>query len=89
MIRTIIKPDTQSINLSIPVEYIGKEVEILIFPVDSLVNITESINDADEQHNRRQEAFKNFIKYKGTLPVDFDYKKELDEYLDGRYAYTD
>ena len=35
MVRTIIKPITQEINLSIPAEYIGKEVEILVFPVTS------------------------------------------------------
>lgn len=37
---------------------------------------------------RRQEAFENFMKYRGTLPADFDYAKELNEYRDERYGHT-
>jgi len=72
------------INLSIPVEYIGEEVEILIFPVNGTVDFqgTESI---EAQHSRRHEAFQNFMKYKGILPAGFDYKKEIAGYRDERY----
>jgi len=86
MIRTIIKSDTSRINLSIPEEYVGEEVEILVFPVNSTVNLQESVYDAATQPARRQEAFQNFMKYKGTLPADFDYNKELAEYRDERYS---
>ena len=88
MIRIIVKPNAPNINLSIPAEYIGEEVEILVIPINSTVNI-ESCSGKQEQLDRRQEAFKNFMKYKGTLPADFDYKKELSEYRDTRYGHID
>jgi hypothetical protein len=83
MVRTIIKPNTPRINLSIPNEYVGEELEILVFPV----NGSESINGVDETQ-KRQEAFQRFMQYRGTLPADFDYKKELAEYRNERYGYT-
>jgi len=36
MVRTIIKPNKPKINLSIPVEYVGEEVEILVFPISGM-----------------------------------------------------
>jgi len=36
------KPNAPRINLSIPAEYIGKEVEILVFPVNGINNSPES-----------------------------------------------
>ena len=36
MVRTIIKPDAPRISLSIPAEYIGEELEILVFPVSDM-----------------------------------------------------
>ena len=87
MIRTIITPDTSRINLSIPAEYIGEEVEILVFPVNSSVNFQEPVYSTEVQCARRQEAYQDFMKYKGTLPADFDYKTELAEYRDERYGH--
>jgi hypothetical protein len=86
MVRTIIKPNAPRINLSIPAEYIGEEVEILVFPVNGKKNSLESVNNAEEKQARRQEAFESFMKYRGTLPADFDYKKELAEYRNERYG---
>ena len=86
MVRTIIKPNAPRINLSIPAEYIGEEVEILVFPVNGKENSLESVNNAEEKQARRQEAFESFMKYRGTLPADFDYKKELSEYRNERYG---
>jgi hypothetical protein len=89
MVRTIIKPDAPRINLSIPAEYIGEEVEILVFPVNSADKFLGAVNDTEEKQARRQEAFQRFMQYRGTLPADFDYKKELAEYRNERYGYTD
>jgi len=86
MVRTIIRPNAPRINLSIPAEYIGEEVEILVFPVNGKENSLESVNNAEEKQARRQEAFESFMKYRGTLPADFDYKKELSEYRNERYG---
>ena len=80
MLRTIIKPSSQKINLSIPDEYIGKEVEILVFPVNNMA-------DSEDRQTRKQKAFQNFMKYKGVLPADFDYNSELSEYRDERYGH--
>ena len=38
MVRTIMKPNAPRINLPIPAEYIGEEVEILVFPVNGADN---------------------------------------------------
>ena len=90
MVRTIIKPNAPRINLLIPDEYIGEELEIVVFPVNgkenSKENSLESVNNAEEKQAKRQEAFESFMKYRGTLPADFDYKKELAEYRNERYG---
>jgi hypothetical protein len=45
----------------------------------------------DEQSNRnpdkRQAGFQAFMQYKGSLPADFDYRKELSDYREERYGY--
>ena len=89
MVRTIIKPNESRINLSIPDEYIGEEIEILVFPTKDTYNPQGSVSNMDENITRRQKAFERFMKYQGTLPVDFDYKRELAEYRETRYGCTD
>ena len=88
MVRTIIKPNTPRISLSIPDEYIGEEIEILVFPVNDANKSQNSVDETEEQRTRRQKAFQNFMKYKGTLPADFDYQSELAEYRNERYGHT-
>jgi len=89
MVRTVIRPSASRINLSIPVEYIGEELEILVFPVNSAHDSQASDYDMKERDSRRREAFQNFMRYKGTLPDDFDYKKELADYRSERYDRID
>jgi hypothetical protein len=88
MVRTIIKTNAPRINLSIPAEYVGEEVEILVFPLNGTDNFSGTVNDTEEKQARRQEAFQRFMQYRGTLPADFDYKNELAEYRNERYGYT-
>ena len=76
-------PNTPRIDLSIPVDYIGKEIEILVFPINKTDNSKESVN---EMHLNRQKAFERFMKYQGVLSADFDYKKELADYRNERYG---
>jgi len=76
MIRTIIKPISEKINLSIPAEYIGTEVEILVFPVSTTSSFHKAVNEIEDHSSKRQKAFQNFMKYKGTLPADFDYNPQ-------------
>lgn len=42
MQRTFITPTNTTINLNIPVSYIGKQVEVLVYAVDELNNINPS-----------------------------------------------
>ena len=44
---------------------------------------------AKENHSGRQEAFERFMQYRGTLPADFDYKKELANSRNERYDHID
>ncbi len=57
MIRTVITPDNNNIQLSVPNSYIGKEIEVLLFAKDELKeeNITK---------------VKNASRFKGLLTKD-------------------
>lgn len=39
MIRTILIPDSTTISISVPAEYVGKEVEIVVFEKGEVVNL--------------------------------------------------
>lgn len=41
MIRTVITPDNQNISLHIPENYVGKQIEVLMYDIDE-VNQSES-----------------------------------------------
>jgi len=56
MIRTIIHPDKDSIQLNIPEEYIGKEVEILMFATEE-----------PQKNKSLSEKSKKASSYKGIL----------------------
>jgi hypothetical protein len=46
-------------------------------------------NETEEQiPDKRKAGFQTFMKYKGMLPADFDYRKELSDYRDERYGHT-
>ena len=45
--------------------------------------------ETEGKNSNRQEAFNRFMQYKGILPVDFDYKKELADYRLERYGLID
>ncbi|MDR0547528.1 MAG: hypothetical protein LBG77_08140 [Dysgonamonadaceae bacterium] len=37
MLRTVCVPDSDLLNVSIPRKYIGKELEIIVFPVNEII----------------------------------------------------
>jgi hypothetical protein len=43
---------------------------------------------ANQVPDKRKAGFQAFMKYKGSLPADFDYRKELADYRDERYGRT-
>jgi len=53
----------------------------------AVLNIDNSGETDEEKRAKRQKAFERFSQYRGTLPDDFDYKKELSEYRDERYGH--
>jgi hypothetical protein len=44
------------------------------------------VNEAEKDQAKRTAGFQAFMKYKGRLPADFDYRKELADYRDERYG---
>jgi len=55
----------------------------------AVLNIYNTDETAEEKHIKKQEAFQRFMRYRGTLPAGFDYKKELSEYRNERYGHID
>jgi len=78
MVRTIIKPNAPRINLSIPADYVGEEVEILIFPVNSADNSQQSANDVDTSAH----AIPVFGCLKGQIQMSDDFDEPLDDFKD-------
>jgi hypothetical protein len=67
MLRTIITPVTTQVNLSIPKEYLGKEVEILLF-------------STDETEKKQPVKKMQWQKYKGILSARR--AKEMQKYVE-------
>jgi hypothetical protein len=47
MIRTVFKPDSNVVNFPIPDKYVGKEIEIMIFPLNEISVIKTETKDMD------------------------------------------
>jgi hypothetical protein len=45
-------------------------------------------NEANQASDKRHAGFQAFMEYKGRLPSDFDYRKELADYREERYGRT-
>lgn len=76
--------EEQNFSVNEPYEVVVTFVQPLGKPQTDMKQKTEE-NPIDKDLERRREGFKRFSKYQGTLPPDFDYKKEFFEYLDERY----
>jgi len=75
-----VKLDTSTVPVNEPYEVIVAFLNPL-YPNDN------SDRAMEEKNTKRQKAFQHFMQYQGTLPADFDYKKELAEYRDERYGH--
>ena len=51
-----------------------------------IVTIVEEPLATDTKNTIKHEAFNSFMQYKGILPENFDYKKELSDYRDERHG---
>jgi hypothetical protein len=77
-----VKLDSSAVSVHEPYEV----VVAFLKPLQQPENAGET---EEEKLDRRQKAFQHFMQYRGTLPLDFDCKKELAEYQDKRYGYID
>jgi len=78
MVRTILKPNVPEINLSIPADYVGEEVEILVFPISNTDNLQKPINDIDTASH----AVPVFGCLKGQIQMSDDFDEPLDDFKD-------
>jgi len=78
MVRTIIKPNKSMINLSIPSEYLGKEVEILIFPVNNADIQDKPVTDIDTF----TQPIPIFGCLKGQIQMSDDFDEPLEDFKD-------
>lgn len=55
--------------------------------VDSQSGNDEIITSSEKSENeKRRKGFQELMSFAGTLPADFDYKKELEEAREEKYA---
>lgn len=54
MVRTLVTPQQQNISIHLPSEYVGKQVEVLVYAVDELTE-------------EKKTALPNAAKYKGIF----------------------
>lgn len=58
--------------------------------IDSQNNSTESVtveNKETDSIRKKQNAFQGLMSFAGTLPENFDYKKELEKAREAKYAH--
>jgi hypothetical protein len=75
MLRQVLVPSKENSTISIPAEFYGVEVEVVVYPVEHSTG-----------KNTKLEAYKNLLKFKGTLKRDVNYKSERNNYLDEKYG---
>lgn len=45
MIRTLLRPDTQNISIMLPQNFVGKQVEVIVFTIDETVSEPKTNDD--------------------------------------------
>ena len=73
-LRQIFVPNEKNSTVSIPSEFYGMEVEVVVYPIYVA------------SKNEKMEAYNNLQKYRGTLKRDIDYKQARNDYLDEKYG---
>ena len=68
MIRTIITPDKQDISIHIPEDYVGKQVEVLLYATDEL-------NEPENTGKKKPSDFR------GTLNLSQDQYNDIQSHL--------
>jgi len=84
MIREILKPNSNHFTIVIPNEYINKEIELIMFPLDSADSNLQTKNYIVSSNTNKTKNITNhlFGILKNTYVDETDYKKYLeDKYL--------
>jgi len=68
MIRTLITPEKQDVSIHIPKNYLGRQVEVLLYAVDEL----------NEQENLKKKKPSDF---RGALKLTADQYDDFQSYL--------
>jgi len=79
--------DTVKLDISsIPVQ---EPYEVVVEFLNPLRQSEESGEKTERKCARKEKAFQRFMQYRGVLPADFDYRKELDDSRNDRYDHID
>lgn len=72
MIRTTVKPSNQDISIHVPENYVGRELEVLLYPIDeltdaepvkkSVANLRGSLKLTDAEYQDLQQYLKDVRK---------------------------
>ena len=76
-----------TVKLFVPPEPVNEPYEVVVAFLNPLSQKHDSSQTAQNNTAERQKAYQNFMQYRGILPADFDYKKELAESRDERYGH--
>ena len=67
----------------------SRKVTVTIEEYSMETSSTEKPLEMVSMNTKKHDAFQHFLQYKGILPVDFDFKKELEEARKERYGHID
>jgi hypothetical protein len=68
MVRAHVKPQNQDISIHIPENYIGRELEVLLYPIDELTDAEPAVK-------------KTIASLRGSLKLTDTEYKDLKQYL--------
>ncbi|HXS57822.1 MAG TPA: hypothetical protein VN726_16925 [Hanamia sp.] len=74
MIRTVLIPDNTDVHLSIPNDYVGRKIEVMCYPVDELVEKSESLSP------KSMRSFKGVLSAEEADQLQEYVKKSRDEW---------
>ena len=67
---------------------IPQNIKVVVTIEEKFELVTTDGKNVKKQEAADSSPFQEFLQYKGILPADFDYKKELAEYRNERYGNT-
>jgi hypothetical protein len=67
MVRTLLTPQQQNISIQVPKDYLGRQIEVLLYPIDELIE------------EEKEQTPNNAAKYKGIFTKEEG--KKFNEYI--------